>query len=407
MQKKQTYLYLFSLICISYISLGQSSISKSNGIQLISSKTDFEAGNQIILRFSSLSENRPVLYCSNNYGSTLIKPNTEPSKIFSYEIPVHMSNKSGTINWSIFDNGSSISGFLKIAPKITVHTMETYLGPPSIEAGGRDFTMLVVIPTDSLDNPLKPETPVQVKHQFLANEISTEIKTDQLIAYKNIYSPNTSGRMIISSESYGKNSKEYDVNIVPAIPTNFTITAKRNHKYADGNQITSFITSVIKDSLGNIVSDGTYVSFFIKNKKQAILKTSGTTVLGIATAKMIHPDQEAHWTIKAYVEGISESNLIAVKYTQVITEFEVQFSTNNRTIKVGPMRSFMNQMIPDGLQVTLTILKDKRKIGSITTTSKDGFVKFKLKTGIYKTDNYTFQIRAAGITKNIQSKRLW
>ncbi|MBL4643558.1 MAG: hypothetical protein JKY44_08210 [Flavobacteriaceae bacterium] len=407
MLKKQTYLYLFCLIGLSFISTGQNAIEKGKSIQLISSKIHFEAGSKIVLRFSSLEKKNPVLYCSNNYGSTLIKSNTTSSKILSYNIPVHISNKSGTINWRLSGTGSSISGHLKIAPKTTVYSMETYLGPPSIEAGGRDFTMLVVIPTDSLDNPLKHETPVLVKHQFLENEISTEIKTDQLIAYKNIFSPNTSGRMIISSESFGKNSKEYDVNIVPAIPTNFTITAKRNHKYADGNQITSFITSIIKDSLGNIVSDGTYVSFFIRNKKQAILKTFGTTVLGIATAKMIHPDKEAHWTVKAYVEGISESNLITIKYAQVITDFEVKFSTNNRTIKVGPLTSFMNQMIPDGLQVTLTLLKDKRKIGVITKTSKAGFVKFKLKTGIYKRGVYTFQIRVAGITKNIQSKNIW
>ncbi len=407
MLRKQTYLYLFCLICISYISPGQNSIKKTDSIQLISLKTHFEAGSKIVLRFSSLGKNNPVLYCSHNYGSTLIKPNIKSPTVLSYEIPSHLSNKSGMINWSLSSNNSSISGQLKIRPKTKVHRMETYLGPPSIEAGGRDFTMLVVIPTDNLDNPLKPETPVLVKHQFLANETSTEIKTDQLIAFKNIFSPNISGRMILSSESFGKNSKEYDVNIVPAIPTNFTISVKRNHGYADGNQITSFITSIIKDSLGNTVSDGTYVSFFIRNKKQAILKTSGTTILGVATAKMIHPDQEAYWTIKAYIQGISESNTIAIKYTQVITDFDIQFSTNNRTITVGPLTSFMDQMIPDGLHVHLVLLKGKKEIGIITKTSKDGFVKFNLAPGIYKKDTYNFQIRAAGITKNRQAKKIW
>ena len=175
MQKKQTYLYLFCLICVSFISTGQNALEKGKSIQLISSKTNFEAGSKIVLLFSSLEKKSPVLYCSNNYGSTLIKPNTTSSKILSYEIPVHFSNKSGTINWRVSGNASSISGYLKITPKTTVYRMETYLGPPSIEAGGRDFTMLVVIPTDSLDNPLKHETPVLVKHQFLENEISTEI----------------------------------------------------------------------------------------------------------------------------------------------------------------------------------------------------------------------------------------
>ena len=407
MLKKKTYLYFICLIFLSNISLGQNSTTKKDGIQLISSKSQYEAGSKIVLRFSFLEKNSPILYCSTSYGSTIIRAKKEHDNIISYEIPIHISNKSGTINWSLSNKYTSISGNLNIVPKTTVKNMETYLGPPSIEAGGRDFTMLIVIPTDSLDNPLKPKTPVLVKQQFLTSEISTEIKTDQLLAFKNIYSPNTSGRMILSSESYGKNSKEYDVNIVPAIPTNFTISAKRNHKYADGNQITSLNTSIIKDSLGNIVSDGTYVVFFIRTKKQTILKTSGTTIQGIATAKMIHPDQEAKWTIKAYVEGISESNVIQIKYTQVITGFDIQFSENNRTITIGPLTSFMNQMIPDGLPVQLTILKGKKIIGIITKTSKGGFVKFELTSGVYKKDTYNFQIETAGIVKKTHTKKLW
>jgi len=407
MLKKKTYLYFICLICISYNSLGQNETTKRDHIQLISTKSQYVAGSKIVLRFSSLEKNSPVLYCSTNYGSTLLKAKIVTSGIISYEIPLYISNKSGTINWNLSNKGSLISGVLNITPKTTVKSMETYLGPPSIEAGGRDFTMIVVIPTDSLDNPLKPNTPVLVKQQFLANEISTQIKTDQLIAFKNIYSPNSSGRMILSSESFGENSKEYDVNIVPAIPTNFTISAKRNHKYADGNQITSLSTSIIKDSLGNIVSDGTYVDFFIRTKNQTILKTSGTTIQGIATAKMIHPDQEAQWTVKAYVEGISESNLIHIKYTQVITDYDVLFSEENRTLTVGPLKSFMDQMIPDGLLVQLTVLKGDKKKGIITKTSKDGFVKFKLAPGIYKKDIYNFKIQTAGITKKIQAKKLW
>lgn len=406
MLKRQTYLYLFYLLCATHIAVGQNSVEKNNKIQLISSKTLFEAGSKIVLRFSTLDKKFPVLYCSTNYGSTLINANSKSQGVLSYQIPLHISNKSGTINWNLLSSNSSISGQIKIIPKTKVHSMETYLGPPSIEAGGNDFTMLVVIPTDSLDNPLKPQTPVLVKYQFLATETTTEIKTDQLIAFKNIYSPNTSGRMIMSSESYGENSKEYNVNIVPAIPTNFTITAKRNHAYADGNQITSIITSIIKDSLGNIVSDGTYVDFFIRNKKQAILKTSGTTVQGIATAKMIHPDQEANWKVKAYIKGVSESNTITINYTQVITDFNVLFSKDNRTITVGPLTSFLKQMIPDGLHVNLIVLKGKKEIGTITKTSKDGFVKFNLKPGIYKNRTYNFEIKAAGITKKIQSKKL-
>jgi hypothetical protein len=367
--------------------------------------TLFTAGQEIILNFKNLQKNAPMLFCSGNYGTTLIDPIIKKG-ITSYRIPLSISNKSGILNWTLLVK-KPLNGQIKIIPKHKVSTMETYLGPPSIEAGGKDYTMLVVIPTDTLDNPLKKGTEVIVKHQFLANEIENKINTKNLIAYRNIYSPNKSGRMIISSESLRKNSKEFDVNIMPSIPTNFTISTHRNHTYADGNQITTFSTSIIKDTLGNTVSDGTYVEFYIRNKRNAILKTSGTTISGIAKANMIHPDQEEQWKIKAYITGMAESNSINISFQQVITDFDVSFSEKNRTLRIGPLKSFMNQMIPDGLQVVLNVTNDNQPIKTIHRASKKGFVIFTLKPGVFKNGTYTFLIEIAGIKKTIKAKKIW
>jgi hypothetical protein len=402
MYTKRTIPFLYLLIFISVISFAQN----SNNILLTTKDTLFIAGQEIILSFENLQKNTPTLSCSGNYGTTLIDPFTKKNNTVSYKIPLSISNKSGILNWTLLAK-TQLSGQIQIIPKDKVSTMETYLGPPSIEAGGKDYTMLVVIPTDTLDNPLKEGTAVLMKHQFLSNEVENKITIQNLIAYKNIYSPNKSGRMIISSESLGKNSKEFDVNIMPAIPTNFIISTQRNHTYADGNQITSFTTSIIKDTLGNTVSDGTYVEFFIRNKRNAILKTSGTTIAGIATAKMIHPDQEEQWKIKAYITGMAQSNSINIKYKQVITDFDISFSEKNRTIRVGPFKSFMKQMIPDGLQVVLSVINDNKQIEVIHKTSKKGFVTFILKPGVFKSGTYVFLIETAGIKKKINAKKIW
>ena len=194
---------------------------------------------------------------------------------------------------------------------------------------------------------------------------------------------------------------------MPAIPTDFKISATRPHDYADGNQVTTFTTSIIKDKQNNVVSDGTFVSFFIKNKNENILKTTGTTIDGIATSKMIHPDYADSWSIKAYVDGMSESNSISLSYKQVITDFEVNFTENNRLITVGPLQSFMQQMIPDGLHVKLHIYKNNTKIETLTKTSFNGYATFKLKPAIYEDGNYDFSIETAGLNKEFKTKKLW
>jgi hypothetical protein len=213
--------------------------------------------------------------------------------------------------------------------------------------------------------------------------------------------------MLVSSECLNTNSKEFTVNILPAIPEGFSISAKRPHDYADGNQITTFETSVLKDQEDNIVSDGTFVTFLITNEKGNVLKTYGSTISGVATAKMIHPDYNTQWRIQAYVNGMAESNTITLNYKQAITDFEVQFSENNRAITIGPLKSFMEQMIPDGLSVKLQVYKNNTIIETMKTTSVDGYAQFKLKSDLIENGDYTIAIQTAGLEKTVNNTTLW
>ncbi|MCD8432578.1 hypothetical protein LNJ05_07340 [Tenacibaculum finnmarkense genomovar ulcerans] len=393
---------LFLLFCcfVTLVSTAQ------NTIKLLTQQKEFIAGDTIHLKFNSNNTKIYQIYCSNSYGSTLINSEINNDTII-FKIPTYVSNKIGILNWKIVDDKNNISGKFKIISKSKPISLETYLGPPSIEAGSIDYTMLVVIPTDDLDNPLKKGTSVKVKYQFLKSERKTNVLTDNLIAFKKIYSPLKSGRMLVSSASLGLNSKEYSLNIMPAIGTDFKIFFKRNHKYADGNQITTFYTSIIKDKNKNVISDGSFVDFFITNKKGNMLKTAGTTINGIAYAKMIHPEFEDTWKVKAYITGISESDILKISYQKIINKFDVKFSDNNRTVKVGPLNSFMNQMIPDGLKVKLAIYKNEKLLNDIIKKSKDGFVYFKLNSNIYKNGNYTIKITAASVTETFEAKKLW
>ncbi|WP_178987249.1 hypothetical protein [Winogradskyella schleiferi] len=405
MQLKHTYLFLIGLILFSSFATVQPN-EVVNEIELLTTQTDFEVGTSIILKFSISEVKQPLLYCSNSYGSTVISSSLKNNTL-EFHIPENMTKKIGVVNWKLLSKTESISGKFNINPKAEVSTLETYIGPPSIEAGGTDYTMLVVIPTDSLDNPVPTHTLVKAKHQFLALEETNAIYTKNLIAHRNLYSNKESGRMLVSSESIGINSNEFTINVMPAIPTDFEISATRPHDYADGNQITTFTTSILKDKQNNVVSDGTFVTFFITNSKGHILKTTGITIDGIATSKMIHPDYADNWNIKAYVDGMAESESISLTYKQVIKEFDVAFTDQNRTITVGPLKSFMQQMIPDGLQVKLNIYHNEKRIETITKTSFNGYVSFKLKPAIYNNGIYNFSIGTAGLLKEFKSKELW
>lgn len=404
MKNTQTYIYIFLWVFVSAIAHGQQSTPEDT-ITLLTTQRDFEVGSYIELQFSSTRDTSPLLYCSHSYGSLLIAPSLE-NNVLNYQIPDVITHKSGNVYWKLTGD-SSVSGSLMMHSKKKVTSMETYMGPPTIEAGGTDYTMLVVIPTDAYDNPLPENTPVTSTHQFLNTQKKEEILTKNIIGYQNIYSQKESGRLFISSECLETYSKEFTIDVLPAIPTDFTIQAERPHNYADGNQITSFYTSILKDTHENIVSDGTFVTFFIKNKEGNILKTSGTTVQGIATSKMIHPDHTDQWSVKAYVQGMAESNTITVAYQQVVKEVETAFAKANREITVGPLQSFMGQMIPDGFQVSLEVYKNENLLITYTTTSKSGYVTFELKPAIFKNGIYSLKVKTASLEKNYPNIKLW
>lgn len=404
--RKTSYISFFIIIAIV---ISAFSINKSNpktGVfRLETSAKTFIAGTEVTLTFSTEDGSAPQLFINNSYGSTLLSPEQNENKLM-YVIPSVFSKKAGILKWVLFDEGKTfLKGSIKTIPNTETKTLiESYLGPQSIQAGNRDYSMLVVIPTDKFDNPLPKDTSVKINEQFLDNISSKEVKTKNLIVWNNIMAKEKSGSILVSSSCNTTNSNELTTVIYPSNATNFTINFERNHPFADGNQITQLSTSKIIDEFGNTISDGTIVEFNITTSENTILKTRATTINGIAKAKMLHPDHKDIWNVKAYVNGLAESNEISITYEPIITNFNVNFSENNRNISVGPIESFMDQLIPDGALVKLKIFNNNNLLETKTATSFKGFVSFDIVAEFYTEKSYSFIVEVLGNSKKIETK---
>lgn len=394
---KKTALHI---IFIFFIVLNSNAQQNNNKIELLQSKEEYFAGDDITLSFSKILDSVPNLYFSNSYGSIMINPITNNHKT-TYIIPEYMSQKSGWNYWQLTHNHQNTKGRFYIHPIKKVNKIETYLGPPSIEVGDIDYAMFVTIPLDKYNNPMTKNTPVNIQQKHLNDYQQNTVPFNGMIAYKIINSHPKAGRTFVSSECLNETSKEYTLEIVPAGPTNFKIDSQRVHDYGDGNQITKFYTSIIKDRYENIVADGTAVTFRILNNKGMYLQTFGTTINGVATAQMVHPDHKDTWNIKAFVDGFSESNNITLTYKNAVQDFDIAFNTNNKTLTVGPFKSFMKQTLPDGLMVQLELFENDKISHKINLQTENGFAVFDLKTFIKKDKKYTASIKTAQINKQL------
>jgi hypothetical protein len=341
------------------------------------------------------------LYISSSYGSSVILPEFEKDKL-TFTISSEITRKSGVIYWRLLstagasiDNGSfHITPSAKLAP-----ILESYLGPPSIVAGGSDYSMMVIVGTDIYDNLLPNNTPVELNLYGNNSKSSIQKTTSDRIFWERIFSPETAGRMLISGSVAYASTNEKTLEINPNNAIDFNISEKLVHPYADGNQIAIFQTSIIKDGFNNIVSDGTLVKFMVTTSKNEKLEVSGATIQGVAKGQFLHPNEPVVWNAQAFAIGMAKSSVKKVSFQSVVEELNVDFSNDNRRIRVGPIQSYMGQIIPDGAKVELQIEGYDKPLMS---TSRNGIVTFELMPALYENGMVDLTISTMGSIETFQ-----
>jgi hypothetical protein len=398
------------LIVLSLILLGCSNQKEEQStqfsypkIELASNISTSVAGDAVTLSFKTDGIIKDLkLQVKNAYGNVVLSPEQTEKELIVFNIPKNFTRIAGLCRWKLILKGHTLrNGNFDIATNASKATyVESYFGPRSVTAGYNDYSMLTIAPTDAYDNPLDNGTEVTVKYQYQKNIDELKITTESFFAFYNVQSTLQSGRILVSSECNGTNSKELATIVYPSNATDFSINSSSAHNFADGNQIITFTSDIIRDEFGNMVTNGTLATFVIKNENDSYLYTIGTTINGIAEAKTLHPDKASKWEIQAFVTGAAESNITEFSFKAAIKDYPVHFSRGNRNIDIGPFESFMKQLIPDGLLLHLDIYDANGEfVTSKKTTTKNGVCNIFLGEHYLAEGNYILKLKAAGITK--------
>ncbi|MGB2272786.1 MAG: hypothetical protein ACPH2K_00300 [Flavicella sp.] len=377
-------------------------MSQSEGLRILTLDSNYEAGALTYFSVEADKQINPSLICSNSYGTILLNP-TRIKETLLFKLPKSIKNKRGIVNWILIEKQKKLRvGKFNIIANSEVKTIDNYLGPNLLEVDNTNYAMYINLVFDLFDNIASEGTPTVITTQFLDSIHKDTIAIQNMISYKKIYSGSSIGKMSLSTTVQSKSTEEKYIDFVSGNPLDFEITAKRNHDYADGNQITEFVTSTIKDKSGNTVSDGTYVSFLIRDQNNNLMQCAATTIKGIASAKIVNPESAVTWDVKALITGFSESNSIQLTYKQSVKDFDILYKKELNSIRVGPIKSYMHQLIPNGFKVTLEILSETTAT-TLIETSFDGHAVFELPK-LNNKKKYTFRITCAGIQKSIEKQ---
>lgn len=336
---------------------------------------------------------------SGTYGTTVLKTQLKDEQLSVY-IPKEITQHAGMIEWELMAQQKTLQkGTFQLLPNLKkLHAIENYAGPRSIIANDRDYTMLVSIPVDHLDNLLPDQTPLKVSYQFKGTISNSNKQIESGFAWQRIPAPQSTGRLITGSTMESISSKELVIDVFPDIPVAFNITKDSNHNYADGNELITLKTDQIKDPYGNVLTDGTLVTFYIHDDLGNTWNTTASTVNGYAFAKALHPQSPSTWTVKGVITGMVESPELDIKFQSIIDQIPVSIDQNN-TITIGPLTSYLGQIIPDGIPVTL-----KFKDQEITVRTKNGMARHIFDQQFNESGNYEVMITTLGtsIVKRIE-----
>ncbi|HDZ13830.1 MAG TPA: hypothetical protein ENH60_02890 [Pricia sp.] len=369
-------------------------------VKLLSAPEVSQVGDALEFKFALEGNQTPMLLLENSTGPILFRPEVISGKA-TYRIEGKYTRRSGQYRWQLIANTERmLSGSFQLEPKKAPNKIETYFGPRSIRAGGTDYSMLVIMPTDVYDNPLSEGTQIEIVKQLDDKTSVAPAVLKDGFAWQLLYGEEKAGRMLVGASVNGIASKELTSIISPSNATDFTIVYERVHEFADGNQVISFKTDPITDRFGNVVSDGTLVNFIVTNTKGMRLQTSGTTLAGVATGRMLHPDEADQWAIEAFVTGEAKSQSISVSFVSSVADFDVIFSEDNRQMNIGPVIGFMDTLVPDGLQIQLDLYADSGiLLETKTTNTQFGKGQFILEEGFFPNGTYKLKIQLAGLEK--------
>ena len=392
------FLALIILVIISFSFVFNKGKQKEGAVFLSNPIKKSYAGKPIEFDFETNNDEDIYLFLHNSFGKTILLPSFKFSNKKTFIFPENYTKRAGILKWRLIQkNKILLKNTINIVPLDNLNNkLEGYLGPPSTWVGSENYVMFVTLPLDPYDNSLEDGTPVKINENIHNNYSNQEILIKDLIIWKKIYSPTKSGKIFINADYKNKSTKEFVAEIYPSIAMPFTINYNRIHDYADGNQLTTIKTSVLKDKFGNIVSNGTKVVFEYTNSKNEILKSFGSTIDGVATTQWTHPEVEESYAVKAKVSDLSISNTINLKYKTWDFAIEYKFINKNRTLKIGPLLSYQKQWISNGTKVTIIVYtKDKQKVELIEKTI-NGEVQFLLEEHLYPNGIYAFEIETLG-----------
>ena len=331
----------------------------------------------------------PKLIIDN--GPQILTTNLPPTRDHFIVLPDYFSTHAGTYTFCIEYNSLCLhTTSIKVQP-LSSSSIYTLTGPKTINADGRDASMVVNVPEDKYGNVVKEGTPIFYESVSKSkNETKNIVPIRDQLSYSIIMSDVKATSQFIGITDLKNSALEQRVDFVPQWPEQISINHDDYYPYANNKNFVDIKTDILLDKNNNKVNEGTYIRYIVTDHNGQKSLYNSLVVDGISRVRIKNPDKPSTYIVYAQSYNGVTSNQLQLQFASDIES--IKYYLTDSTLVIGPLKSQLGQLISEGTKVDLIINEQLYR----EETFK-GFAKFALKYLDYKTAD-SFIIKVAGQT---------
>ncbi|NWJ98785.1 MAG: hypothetical protein HXX20_23835, partial [Chloroflexi bacterium] len=333
------------------------------------------------------------------------QPNGQPKQV-EFTLPAEDTKQAGLVTLTATSGQARGETTLKLEASTPVEPVIPLVGGRAIIADAAHWSMVVVVPFDRFGNPVTEGTPLQLKALHPDGRLEDkQLEVKHLLGWEKLYSSTKAGRTTISAMSGETHGPEAVLLEVAGWPVPFTLAAEPESLPADGHQLMTLRTSVIHDKFGNILPDGTLITFEVKEvssgQGEPIRRSIPANILGgVAEIPLQAPHQPGIIEVYGVVYGV-ESELRQIAFTKEsaasdLLPITVQKNQTTRTLvlEAGPLLGSLGQFVPDGTPVLFRLSNASGQPLLFTATSLNGRASVEVRLAILLPGSYKLEVQA-------------
>ncbi len=333
-----------------------------------------------------------------SYGVWLYEGEFAKEKVV-FNVPSSDMEHAGFVTAVVKVDGMTTRERFEIIPGEAVEPLTPLVGPRTITANGKSWSIAAVIPFDKFANPIVDGSTATFRIFHPGNVLETfRTDTRHLVAWLRVNSKTQAGKTFITAQVGDAFGKETELLEMADWPVPFTMTNEPEVVVADGKQLTQVRTSRIVDQFGNVMPDGTLVQFIVTDEDGFKRILPSKTVDGFAHLPLQAPLRPTRFTVVATVFAI-ESEPLVVNFSPgpAIGAFPLDMAEGDgrydgyMTFTAGPLLGERDQYIPDGTPVLFRLVHETGKVVEEEVVSDDGYALFAERQALLLAGSYTVQ----------------